>query len=183
MEVYSTEQSYVEALRILAEVFIKNVKTDSRQGGPLFGEIDNVAVKSVFSEIETLLGYSKSLMEDLKEKMEKWSENSSLGDVFVKLAPGFKIYTTYINTYQERMDALNNLLATKPKFKKWVQDQHDNPIIAKKKLKLKDFLLTPVQRSKTVLYSFSTLFLSTSCFTQHFNLDMPAFSSQFIFMQ
>eukprot|EP01091_Cochliopodium_minus_P011485 TRINITY_DN3264_c0_g1_i1.p1 TRINITY_DN3264_c0_g1~~TRINITY_DN3264_c0_g1_i1.p1 ORF type:complete len:204 (+),score=43.30 TRINITY_DN3264_c0_g1_i1:559-1170(+) len=145
-EILSTEESYLETLQLLVQVFIVPLKNDIQPKKKLNGIVDNSDIKKCFSEIETLLGYSLSLRNDLKNKIANWTHNSTMGEIFTNFAPHLKIFSTYITTYSTRMENLNKLLNEKPKFNEWIKRVYENPIVKKKRLKIKEFLLQPVQR-------------------------------------
>lgn len=42
-------------------------------------------MRSIFSEIEVILGYNTLLLKQLTERMESWKEETTIGDIFVKM--------------------------------------------------------------------------------------------------
>ena len=57
-------------------------------------------VKSIFSNVEHLLPINKSLLDTVSKKLDDWHENQLIGDIFLKMAPFFRIYSHYQNNYE-----------------------------------------------------------------------------------
>ena len=169
-EIYSTEKHYLTVLNVLVQVFLKPL----RQIAGTEKWVSAEEVRTVFNGIEVLQGCNNSLLEELEKRVAHWTDLTLIGDVFLTLAPYFKMYTNYISTYSQRIETLNGMLkkpevlswfnVTKKKsfyFQKFVicnpffcpfvclQERYNDEEFSKGRLvkqKIKDLLIQPVQR-------------------------------------
>jgi hypothetical protein len=58
-------------------------------------------IKSIFSNVEHLLPINNSLLDSISKRVEDWHENQLIGDIFLKMAPFFRIYSHYQNNYEK----------------------------------------------------------------------------------
>lgn len=89
-ELYATEKTYVESLRIVVEVYLKPLRSTNQI-------ISKSDIKSIFSgnreipcwftcaEIEVILNYNSMLLKDLGDRMENWGTEQKLGDIFLRI--------------------------------------------------------------------------------------------------
>ena len=103
-EIHHTEKHYVKVLEILNDLFYTPLK--NKQNGIVTLE----ETKVIFSGVEGLKICNLSLLEQISNRVSEWNKNNQLGDIFLSLAPYFKMYITYISTYQQRIDKLNEIL-------------------------------------------------------------------------
>ena len=71
------------------------------------GEITKDDIEGIFINIDALLPLSKRLVSELEEALEVWDEESTIGDVFVRIAPFMKIYNEFGMRYNDAMATLN----------------------------------------------------------------------------
>lgn len=57
----------------------------------------------MFGNLKLLQGFNTKLLKELKEVVEKWSNVSTIGGVFVRFAPFLKMYAEYSNKYEEAL--------------------------------------------------------------------------------
>ena len=79
-------------------------------------------VKKIFSTTEghhdgvnlynfiVLLGLHQDLIRSLRSRIAAWSDDTLLGEVFICQAPMLKLYTEFVNNYDDSMDTLDDLL-------------------------------------------------------------------------
>lgn len=110
-EILNTEQTYVEALQTGVEVYMLPMKTmakaqqnDSGKDAPL---VSLEIVTRIFGNMEALIALNRDLLSKLQARVDEWTPQSTLGDLFKKFAPFFKMYTTYSNNYDAAIDALD----------------------------------------------------------------------------
>jgi hypothetical protein len=64
-------------------------------------------IHCIFSNIEQILPINKHLLEAVRQRIETWHDNQLLGDIFLKMAPFFKMYNTYGNNYEKAVETIS----------------------------------------------------------------------------
>lgn len=93
---------YVESLEVLSNVFITPL--ESRRNLPA-----ELAV--LFRSVRVLLGLNQTFLNEMKERIDEWSESQCFGDVFLHFAPFMKMYVSYV---QQHDDATQVCLCAEP---------------------------------------------------------------------
>lgn len=78
-------------------------------------------ILSIFGYWEVILNCHKGLLESIEERVSKWDENPSIGDIFEEKSGFIKIYKYYINNYDNSIQALTQLKDSVPAFKSMLQ--------------------------------------------------------------
>ncbi|GAM22338.1 hypothetical protein SAMD00019534_055130 [Acytostelium subglobosum LB1] len=136
-EILTTERTYCDNMRILAEVFLPPLKS---------GEVaipTREEISKLCSNISHILSFSKELLERLEERLAAWSTTQRIGDVFKQLIPFLKIYTNYTVGYDNLMNVLLELEKSSS-FVSFLQKCLDDP--RTRKMDLRSYLIQPVQR-------------------------------------
>lgn len=128
-EILTTEKSYVSGLEEAINNYYKPLLEASKREGH---END---VKSIFSSIEHILPLNKTLLKSLEERVNKWSPEQTIGDIFLRFAPFLKMYTTHSNNYDQALETLSKL-SNFPWFNQIVEFRN----------KVESVLITPIQR-------------------------------------
>ncbi len=147
-EIVKTERSYVEGLQFLDKYYISPLKLLS---GPPTNIIDAELWKRCFSPIYVILKINKLLLEEL-EQLEhhnfdhtRTEHKYTMGEVFVTMLPGMKLYSEFMMNYDENAQVIKTLIKSDPKFANFM-----NGIERKTKkdglLGFFAYLITPVQR-------------------------------------
>ena len=63
-------------------MYIKPLRADANNKGQLINKDD---IKTLFSELEVILAYAKSLKSRIKERVDKWFPAQIIGDIFVQM--------------------------------------------------------------------------------------------------
>jgi RhoGEF domain/PX domain/SH3 domain len=133
-EILETEVTYVEGLAGLLEEFDK----------PLRRVLKQEESRAIFSNIHALVGFHQVLRSELEARMADWHETQKIGDLLVKLTPYLRMYSTYINSFDEVNDMIERLKKKNTQFKLLLPECkygiHDGD------LGLSSLLLTPIQR-------------------------------------
>eukprot|EP01103_Thecamoeba_quadrilineata_P000668 TRINITY_DN10582_c0_g1_i1.p1 TRINITY_DN10582_c0_g1~~TRINITY_DN10582_c0_g1_i1.p1 ORF type:complete len:1268 (+),score=236.37 TRINITY_DN10582_c0_g1_i1:202-3804(+) len=129
-EIYSTEISYINALNLIVQDFITNET-------PLVEE----EMKSVFSNIKIIRQVALELLNRLDEAFSRWGESSTIGDIFIRMAPYLKVYSQYCDNYEHAIECLHSL-QTRPNIFAWLEDRRN----LHQGATLESLLITPVQR-------------------------------------
>ncbi len=111
-EILSSEHSYVDALAVCVELFLRPLETLAASGRPIVSE-EKIGV--IFSSIETILSSNRRLLAALEKRLEKWHPNLCVGDVFMLIDQEFlDVYTNYIQNYSEAVRVLKREQRKKP---------------------------------------------------------------------
>jgi hypothetical protein len=140
-EILSTERVYVEHLDFLVKEVIMPLRAVVGTNNQILSDAE---IRAIFSETESILNYNRHLLQQLEERVTKWSVSQKLGDIFTLISSYLKIYTQYCSNYNEAMRILSEC-KKQNKFKKFVDE-------LKKKCHdiehrgIEDYLIRPVQR-------------------------------------
>lgn len=152
-ELLSTEKTFVKELKILVDIFLgplrrwckaleSEYEAAAEEGEPVETPFTEDELNVIFSNVEQLLAFNTRFLADL-EAAHVEQGTAELVEVFLKAAPFFKMYSSYINNFDKARDTLLNArqhTATNA-FIKACEFQH-----ACHGLQLPDFLIQPVQR-------------------------------------
>ena len=93
---------------------------------------------------EALLPFIPDLLQDFEDRINNWNNCPKIADVIVKKGPFLKLYTTYIREFSSVNYHFDECCQNYPKFGKLVQEFEKTDRC--RNLKLKHFMLKPVQR-------------------------------------
>jgi hypothetical protein len=94
-------------------------------------------VKEIFSEIEVILNFNLIFLEKLEQRIQQWSLQQTIGDIFVEMVSRFflmiefsqkdffKLYQVYINNYNHAIETLNLQKVKNVEFSAWIQVDFD----------------------------------------------------------
>jgi Ran GTPase-activating protein (RanGAP) involved in mRNA processing and transport len=152
-EIYMTEKNYVAQLGILVDIFLGSLK--KMENPPI--SLDQQ--KTIFSQVEVILGLSRVLNEELEKRVKAWKPTSKIGDVFNRLKGNFMWYTSYVNNYDAAIQLVHQLEHSSNPFKEWIKKCEANP-----KVNFQDFasfLILPIQRIPRYEMLVGSLFKAT----------------------
>lgn len=106
-EIMVTEESYVNGLLKL---------------GTHFGSQAQVILlkedyDTIFGSLAQALPINMALLKDLKERLAHYSDETTIGDLFIKFAPYFKLYAAYIGGHEKALNLISSLLAKNKAFR------------------------------------------------------------------
>ncbi|KII60890.1 FYVE, RhoGEF and PH domain-containing protein 4 [Thelohanellus kitauei] len=74
-------------------------------------------IEDMFSNLVCIIGFHTNFfLPMIKERVESWTEDSEIGDIFTKLAPLFNLYTIYCQSYDNCSGIITNIAKKFPKF-------------------------------------------------------------------
>jgi arsenate reductase-like glutaredoxin family protein len=139
-EILTTEQTYVKNLDILCSIWLKPLEDAALTGKPI---LKPPQIAAIFSIVREILNFHRKFLEQLEKRINKWNDKQLLGDVFVNNANGLKLYTDYVNNYDNALATLGEC-QTKKKFRKYLEACRARPEC--QQLDLPSFLIMPIQR-------------------------------------
>eukprot|EP00727_Mastigamoeba_balamuthi_P011313 m51a1_g6804 putative pleckstrin domain-containing protein (993) ;mRNA; r:243990-249659 len=105
MEVVETEKTYIAMLTEMVELYVRPLRKAVEAGSPIVNA-DTISV--IFSNVEQIIGINTDLLNMLEERLKDWDDSKRLGDIFLLLAPHFKVYTTYCANYTKALVRLTD---------------------------------------------------------------------------
>eukprot|EP00276_Gloeochaete_wittrockiana_P021763 CAMPEP_0184341590 /NCGR_PEP_ID=MMETSP1089-20130417/10185_1 /TAXON_ID=38269 ORGANISM="Gloeochaete wittrockiana, Strain SAG46.84" /NCGR_SAMPLE_ID=MMETSP1089 /ASSEMBLY_ACC=CAM_ASM_000445 /LENGTH=409 /DNA_ID=CAMNT_0026669957 /DNA_START=1 /DNA_END=1230 /DNA_ORIENTATION=- len=120
-EMLQTEKSYYEGLNALVMCFQKplmemlepkkGVSPSARR--PRQRAIVTIEqIQTIFSNAESILGLHEFLISSLRPRIDAWHPNQTFADIFVAMSAQFKLYTQYINNFDNAMKLLETFTNT-----------------------------------------------------------------------
>lgn len=113
-EFLETEESYVSGLRIIVKVYLQGIKDMN-----LIGPKD---IETIFANITTIHQIHEQLLEDLKNlintnrSITDKTPHQSFGDLLKGFIPFLKMYTVYVNGFNEANRRMQRLQRSSKKF-------------------------------------------------------------------
>ncbi|KAI3653520.1 hypothetical protein MP228_001467 [Amoeboaphelidium protococcarum] len=167
-EIIATERSYVNTLLDIQRLFITPLRDAAYGGTPI---LSSKQIQDIFSNIEDIIKVNTELMNQLNTRfgcpaevdenapvgqqqqfiessvalrMDVYSQQDAIGDIFCYLSPFFKIYSVYVKNYQTAIQLVMELERKHTGFNQFLNN------IAKstqcKGLSFQAYILAPVQR-------------------------------------
>jgi hypothetical protein len=141
-ELLSTERTYADGLRIMVECYIQPFAMLTDTAKQIISTND---IKILFSNCRQLSFFHTQMLAKLTDRLSEYNATTTrLGDVFVELAPFFKVYQEYVNNYDSAQKHLLELKKNNARFAETLADIEKSPASAGKDLL--SYLITPVQR-------------------------------------
>jgi len=152
-EIVQTEESYVQDLTTLINVFLKATKGLSEETIkalekeknnptlPIMIEADKM-VTEVMANVTEILAVHTKFCDKLKEALKNWTEKSMVGALFVDLADQLDVYISYCCNYDNAKKAFVEAAKRNEKL----QILFEVNVKQVKKLDLFGFLILPIQR-------------------------------------
>lgn len=133
-ELLETEQRYVEFLTILVDHGIVPLRNEKI--------LSDSEIRTVFSNVETILQFHRIFLEDLKKRIDSWNSESLISDIFAKYYQYFKLYFEFVNNFEASDSLLNRLLRRNTRLIK----QQEKILQMTRKLDFPSLLIMPVQK-------------------------------------
>ena len=134
-EIAKSERSYVIALQMLVDQYLKPMRDDSI--------VSDAELRMVFGDVEVIRNFGEALLQRFEDTVGTWDPAKSLlGPIFKEFAAYLKIYTGYINGFNDALDCVGRLEQTNQRFASLLEEQRE----VTDGLGLADFLIQPIQR-------------------------------------
>ena len=141
-EIMTSERVFVDILKLLNVEFREFVQKARRESRSTI--ITDPDLSRVFSNLPELQALNEDLLQDFEDRIEHWESIQKIADVIVRKGPFLKLYTAYIREFSAVNSHLDECCSKYPKFGKLVKEFEKGARC--RNLKLKHFLLKPVQR-------------------------------------
>ncbi|KAF2073224.1 hypothetical protein CYY_005451 [Polysphondylium violaceum] len=149
-EIFTTETTYVNSLKTAIDAFLYPLRTN------MIVPLEELNI--IFSNIEVLASFNQGFLDKLAEKVNNWSINQSIGDVFSHLDESGDIYSTYVNNYNDAIKTIESLKKDNEKFTEFLLETRESKA---KGIDLVAYLIMPVQRCPRYVLLLEDLVKST----------------------
>mmetsp|Transcript_42568 Transcript_42568/g.59639 ORF Transcript_42568/g.59639 Transcript_42568/m.59639 type:complete len:585 (+) Transcript_42568:1251-3005(+) len=159
-EIVSTEATYVKTLETIVNHFLLPLRALSSQGKPV---VDDEEIKTIFSSVEVILGFSNHLLQRLNERFAEWKNlppgKQQMGDIFLEMISYTKVYISYVTNYETAAALCSQLRKKSERFEKWEQESFSS--LPGNHTTMAVLLVTPVQRIPRYLLLIEELLKAT----------------------
>ncbi|KAL6053417.1 RhoGEF domain containing protein [Balamuthia mandrillaris] len=141
-EIVDTEITYINSLKRLLETYrppLTNYAQSEKENKD--SPVTMEGVNKIFAYLSQIIPLNEELLLRLNRCMDNWDESSTIGDIFVTMAPFFKIYTDYENNYESALQVYTQYFNKDPGFASIVE-LCDSQV----SVRLEACLIMPVQR-------------------------------------
>ncbi|RNA40340.1 rho guanine nucleotide exchange factor 17, partial [Brachionus plicatilis] len=138
VQMYDTEKSYVEALKILVNKYYLPLKEKDI--------VDRNLINDIFYKIPEIHVHHELFLSWLKTKFDTWDSHQTIGDILFNIFAKQSVIETYIsfvNNYRTSQEAIRISKEQSSIFCKFLEQQTRDH---RGKLTLKDLIIQPVQR-------------------------------------
>ena len=128
------------------KIFIENLKLCLKEFGEPMKTLPYINVnnwKNIFSNVEIILNVNNQLFSKLHERIEE-KKQQNIGDIFMEMGAYLKVYTSYVNYYNNINEFLVELVSTQSQFRDFLGKMKELPVL--KGQELQAFLIMPIQR-------------------------------------
>ena len=162
-EIHSSEKVFVEGLATAVSGFVGPLRA-LMAAKPKIKAACHDDFVVMCSNIEVLLNVNSTLLSSLEQRSQEWPK-IWVEDIFDRIIPYLRLYTTYVNNYPNAVDALRRL-QDHSAFAEKLRDLERSPML--NNLHLKDFLILPVQRVPRYVMLLADLYKHTPEEDQHY---------------
>lgn len=141
-ELMSSERVFIDVLKLLCHDFKEAVENASKvHKTPVIPTED---FKKIIKHLPQLLVLNEELLKDIESRIDSWDQYPKISDVIVKKGPFLKLYSSYIQNFEEQTEFLDDCCEKYKRFGQVVREFEKSERC--KKLALKHYMLKPIQR-------------------------------------
>ncbi|XP_078801610.1 protein ECT2 isoform X4 [Oryzias latipes] len=145
-ELYQTESNYVDILSTILQLFKHPLEKEGQVGGAILAQEE---VKTIFGNIPDIFEVHTQIKNDLEELLSDWSENRSVGNIFLKYSKELvKAYPPFVNFFEMSKETIVRCEKQKPRFHAFLKINQAKPECGRQTLV--ELLIRPVQRLPSV---------------------------------
>ena len=137
-ELLATERAYVNSLDYVLRRFDAPCRKDNI--------IKAASLDKIFGQVGQVCSFQHQFLQELEACVRQFEEKNcfTLGALFMHWAPFFKIYTDFVNKYEESVQTLQRCMSRKASFAKFLERAYCDA--ESQGLSLESFLVKPIQR-------------------------------------
>ncbi|KAJ1981552.1 hypothetical protein H4R34_002021 [Dimargaris verticillata] len=144
-EILATEQTYVEGLQLIEKVLYAPLRQATIR--PTTAILPTRRINDIFANLTDIINVNQEFLRQLEARLtsEAWSSDTScVGDIFIEIAPYFKMYAVYMRNFQRALASIRSSMDSLPAFRQLVQSVNALPEL--KNLSIESYLMLPIQR-------------------------------------
>ncbi|XP_043486041.1 protein ECT2 isoform X1 [Polistes fuscatus] len=158
LELVQTESNYVGILSTIMTLFKSPLEELTETSGEL---VNSTEVKIIFGNFPPIYEVHKKMLEELRYSATYWTEDVSIGNIFLKFAPDLvKAYPPYVNFFENTKEMLDQCDQNKPRFHAFLKICQTKPECGRQSLK--ELLIKPVQRLPSISLLLNDILKHTS---------------------
>lgn len=155
-ELHHSEWLYLGRLGAVQKVYQEPLTAALNSNRAILSFAD---IHIILSPVSQILELNRAFQEDLQSRLQQWSAQQCVGDVFVKLCSKLQVYTNYFNNHATALDTIDKCREMKPSFRAFLK--RTDRTLATHMLSLQELLLCPVWRMEEYVTLLQTLALQT----------------------
>lgn len=136
-EILTSERTYLDFLRTMTRLFVTPMKAY-----PMGLTHDEFL--SIFSNVEVLEKCHTDLLGTIEQRLARWDDDTTIGDVFLTETGFIKLYRYYVNNYENSLVVLAQCRKKSAEFDAYLKKWELTPEMRNSQLTA--FLVAPVQR-------------------------------------
>ncbi|XP_024892494.1 protein ECT2-like isoform X6 [Temnothorax curvispinosus] len=147
LELVETEGNYVGILKTIMTLFKLPLENLIGKSGKEL--LNSTEVKIIFNNFPPIYDIHKQLLEALHCSASHWTEDISIGEIFLKFEPDLvKAYSPYVNFFENTKQMLKECDQTKPRFHAFLKNCQTMPECGRQSLE--ELLIKPIQRLPSI---------------------------------
>ncbi|XP_018398539.1 PREDICTED: protein ECT2 [Cyphomyrmex costatus] len=147
LELVETEANYVGILNTIMTLFKLPLENLIGKSGKEL--LNSTEVKIIFGNFPPIYDVHKQLLEALHCSAAHWTEDISIGEIFLKFEPDLvKAYPPYVNFFENTKQMLEECDQNKPRFHAFLKNCQTIPECGRQSLK--ELLIKPIQRLPSI---------------------------------
>ncbi|XP_012533950.1 protein ECT2 isoform X2 [Monomorium pharaonis] len=147
LELVQTEENYVGILNTIMMLFKLPLENLIGKSGKEL--LNSTEVKIIFGNFPPIYDVHKQLLEALHCSAAHWTEDISIGEIFLKFEPDLvKAYPPYVNFFENTKQMLEECDQNKPRFHAFLKNCQTIPECGRQSLK--ELLIKPIQRLPSI---------------------------------
>ncbi|XP_025992199.1 protein ECT2 isoform X6 [Solenopsis invicta] len=147
LELVETESNYVGILNTIMTLFKLPLEELIGKSGKEL--LNSTEVKIIFGNFPPIYDVHKQLLEALHCSASHWTEDISIGEIFLKFEPDLvKAYPPYVNFFENTKQMLEECDQNKPRFHAFLKNCQTMPECGRQSLK--ELLIKPIQRLPSI---------------------------------
>eukprot|EP01125_Pyxidicula_operculata_P003385 TRINITY_DN1407_c0_g1_i5.p1 TRINITY_DN1407_c0_g1~~TRINITY_DN1407_c0_g1_i5.p1 ORF type:complete len:910 (+),score=111.45 TRINITY_DN1407_c0_g1_i5:24-2732(+) len=137
-EILDSEKTYLDNMKKFFDDWIPKLKHAMKILKSDLVEIINRMVSCV----EIIIGIHQKLFDSLAPRVELWREDKKVAEIFLQVAPYFRVYRNYASNYNAVSQAIEKLKSKSPVFSKSLSELAKQSNV----LYIGHYLIMPIQR-------------------------------------
>ncbi|XP_011304344.1 protein ECT2 isoform X2 [Fopius arisanus] len=146
LELVQTESNYVGILSTIMTLFKSPLEDYIETSNEL---LNSTEAKIIFGNFPPIYDVHKKMLEELRYCAAHWTEDTSIGNIFLKYAPDLvDTYPPYVNFFENTKEMLEQCDQNKPRFHAFLKICQTKPECGRQSLK--ELMIKPVQRLPSI---------------------------------